>query len=95
LGYGQLQYLFNLTNLAGCDFITKIYRFAWEKNLFPSTKIYNGKLSLILDPECKVRVIAMLDGVSQQFLKPIHDALMINLSKLPCDRTYTQDPMNN
>jgi len=34
----------------------------------------------------------MLEGVSQLFLRPIHDDLMNCLSKLPCDRTYTQDP---
>jgi hypothetical protein len=51
-----------------------------------------GRLSIVQDPECKQRVIAISDYFSQFTLKPIHKILMDNLSKFPCDRTYTQDP---
>jgi len=52
----------------------------------------NGKLSIVKDPECKRRVIAMVDYHTQLALRPIHDDLLKLLSKLPCDRTFTQDP---
>jgi len=48
-----------------------------------------------MDSECKVRVIAMLDGISQLFLRPVHDDLMNLIRRLPCDRTYTQDPYHS
>jgi hypothetical protein len=51
-----------------------------------------GKLSVIKDPELKRRVIAMLEYNSQIILRPIHDKLLDLLKKLPCDRTFTQDP---
>lgn len=54
-----------------------------------------GKTSIVKDPELKRRVIAMLDYNSQLLLRPIHDDLLKLLSKLPQDRTYTQDPHNN
>lgn len=54
-----------------------------------------GKLSIIKDPELKRRVIAMLDYNSQLLLRPIHDDLLRNLSKLKQDRTFTQNPHNN
>jgi len=55
----------------------------------------NGKLSIVKDPECKRRVIAMVDYHSQLALKPIHDDLLNLLKRLPCDRTFTQDPKHN
>jgi hypothetical protein len=51
-----------------------------------------GRLALIYDPELKVRVIAMVDYLSQVILRPIHLGIIDLLSKLPCDRTFTQDP---
>jgi hypothetical protein len=51
-----------------------------------------GRLSIVKDPECKMRVIAMVDYISQFLLKPIHLAYFRCLRKLPCDRTFTQDP---
>jgi len=53
-----------------------------------------GRLSIIKDPELKMRVIAISDYISQFTLKPIHKLFMDNLSKLPCDRTFTQDPFH-
>jgi len=53
-----------------------------------------GRLSIVKDPECKMRVIAISDYFTQFTLKPIHSKLMDLLSKLPCDRTFTQDPFH-
>jgi len=54
----------------------------------------NGRLSIIKDPECKMRVIAISDYYTQFTLKPIHKLFMDLLRKLPCDRTFTQDPFH-
>lgn len=54
-----------------------------------------GRLSVIKDPECKMRVIAIIDYYSQFTLKPIHDQLLNLLRRIPMDRTYTQDPHHN
>jgi hypothetical protein len=51
-----------------------------------------GKISLIQDPEYKMRLVAISDYLSQVILKPIHTQLLQLLKKLPCDRTYTQNP---
>jgi hypothetical protein len=55
-------------------------------------KNFIGRLSIVKDPECKMRVIAMVDYVSQFLLKPIHLAYFRCLRKLPGDRTFSQDP---
>jgi hypothetical protein len=49
----------------------------------------------VKDPELKLRVIAMVDYLSQFILKPIHEDLLYLLSTLSQDRTYTQDPHNS
>jgi hypothetical protein len=54
----------------------------------------NGRLSIIKDPECKMRVIAISDYFTQFTLKPIHVNFMNLLRKMPCDRTFTQDPFH-
>lgn len=48
------------------------------------------KLSSVLDPEAKTRIIAIFDYWSQTVLKPLHDYIMKQLRNLPCDRTYQQ-----
>lgn len=53
---------------------------------------YIGRLSIVKDPDCKMRVIAILDYVSQFLLKPIHVKLFEKLNNFPCDRTFSQDP---
>jgi hypothetical protein len=53
-----------------------------------------GKISFIKDPEAKLRLIAISDYFSQLYLKPIHDKVMSLLTKLPCDKTFTQDPFH-
>jgi hypothetical protein len=52
-------------------------------------------LSIVNDPECKKRVIAMVDYHSQLALKSIHKDLLNLLRKFPCDRTFTQDPFHD
>jgi hypothetical protein len=64
-----------------------------KDNIF--THQSNGRLSIVKDPECKMRVIAIFDYYSQFTLKPIHKIFMNLLRKLPCDRTFTQDPFHN
>lgn len=53
-----------------------------------------GRISIVKDPELKMRVIAMLDYYSQFILRPIHKILMDKLRNFKCDRTYTQDPFH-
>lgn len=53
-----------------------------------------GRLSIVKDPECKMRVIAIVDYLSQFTLKPIHRNFMQNLQRIPNDRTFTQDPFH-
>nr|UEP19801.1 RNA-dependent RNA polymerase [Sclerotinia sclerotiorum mitovirus 41] len=53
-----------------------------------------GKISVVEDPELKMRPIAMVDYYSQLVLRPIHDGILQLLKKLPQDRTFTQDPFN-
>jgi len=63
-----------------------------KDNIF--THKSSGRLSIIKDPECKMRVIAISDYFTQFTLKPIHKIFMNLLRKLPCDRTFTQDPFH-
>ncbi|AEY76153.1 RNA-dependent RNA polymerase [Gremmeniella abietina non-host-specific mitochondrial RNA virus S1] len=50
------------------------------------------RLSIVKDPECKMRVIAMFDWFSQITLKALSDSLFQALKCIDSDRTYTQDP---
>jgi len=97
--HDQLNYWLNLI---GIDAYTKMFgkliTNMWSDNRLFSYKYetgYCGKLSIINDPELKLRVIAMVDYNSQVLLKPIHDNLLNKLRNFPCDRTFTQDPFNN
>jgi hypothetical protein len=62
------------------------------QELFPTTKDRNitRRLSLILDPEAKVRVIAILDYWTQSAMKPLHDHLMMILGTFEADCTNDQ-----
>lgn len=75
-----------------------LIRGTWEDNRLFSYKCEpgsTGKLSIVKDPELKLRVIAILGYHTQFLLKPIHDNLLNLLRKFQCDRTFTQDPFNN
>jgi len=54
-----------------------------------------GRLSIVDDPECKKRIIAISDYFTQFTLKPIHTQLLNLLRSLSTDRTFTQDPHTN
>jgi hypothetical protein len=89
-------------NLIGEDRYMKMFgnliKSLWEDNRLFSYKTESGhcgKLSIIKDPELKLRVIAMVDYNSQVLLKPIHDNLLNLLRRFPSDRTFNQDPFNN
>nr|QIP68032.1 RNA-dependent RNA polymerase [Erysiphales associated mitovirus 1] len=54
-----------------------------------------GKLAIKPDPECKQRVIAMVDYHSQFTLRKIHDQIFSLLKKFDTDRTFNQNPFAN
>lgn len=62
----------------------------WRKIHFKPV-LYTRKLSYFSDKEGKTRVIAILDYWSQTALKPLHDALMGILRRIPTDCTFNQD----
>jgi len=53
-----------------------------------------GKLSVIHDPEAKVRLIAISDYYTQLVLKPLHDCILQLLKGIKSDRTFTQLPFH-
>nr|WKR37717.1 putative RNA-dependent RNA polymerase [Leptosphaeria biglobosa mitovirus 1] len=91
-----LEYIRTITG----EFFTEIYNYYTKivldyNHLIDNNKKILGKLSVVHDPELKERVIAMVDYTTQFTLKPIHNQLLNLLSKLDCDRTFTQDPFHN
>jgi len=88
--YNDIQNLWGITDSHGVDFFSKQYGYMWTKQHQQVKPI--GKLSFIYDPECKLRIVAIVDYYTQLFLKPIHSQLMNKLHNFPCDRTFTQDP---
>ncbi|AKN79252.1 RNA-dependent RNA polymerases [Alternaria brassicicola mitovirus] len=91
--YPLMQAIFNITDIKGSDYFSKSYSFAWNKDLGKENKGL-GKLAFIYDPECKLRIVAIVDYYTQLFLKPIHEKIFKKLENLPQDRTFTQDPFN-
>jgi hypothetical protein len=76
-------------------FLTHVYRYSrfYFKYLPRGRETeFLGRLAIVKDPDCKMRVIAILDYVTQFLLKPIHTALFRSLRNLPCDRTFDQVP---
>jgi hypothetical protein len=80
----------------GLKFLLDTFKFLASKenkDFENNVKHYSkGRISFIYDPECKLRLIAIVDYYTQLFLKPIHDIVLQILRTLPCDRTFTQDP---
>jgi hypothetical protein len=70
----------------------KIPNGSGKDNIF--THKSSGRLSIVNDPECKKRIIAISDYFTQFTLKPIHVNFMNLLRKMPCDRTFNQDPFH-
>nr|QDH88261.1 MAG: RNA-dependent RNA polymerase [Mitovirus sp.] len=52
---------------------------------------YTGKLAFLEEAAGKVRVIAMLDVISQWILRPLHNALFEVLKQIPQDGTFDQE----
>jgi len=91
-----LMYFKHVTDLKGFKYICEQYDYF--KSKFPSEEILKGevgKISYVYDPECKLRLIAIVDYYRQLFLKPINDRLFMLIKNLPQDRTFTQDPKTN
>jgi hypothetical protein len=94
LGYNVMQYIITLSGGKEANFVN-FYKACFE-NLLPNDKAPSiGKLSIVNDPELKLRVIAMVDYHSQLVLKSIHHNLLSKLSRLSTDRTFTQSPFHN
>lgn len=49
-----------------------------------------GKLSFIPEPAGKIRVVAMVDSLTQMLLRPLHDVVFEILQKIPQDGTFDQ-----
>lgn len=70
-----------------------LYKFTLPTKDMSQTALI-GRLSIVKDPDCKMRVIAILDYVTQFLLKPIHLSIFGKLRNFECDRTFTQEPHN-
>jgi hypothetical protein len=91
--YPLMQYIYDITDEEGVNYFNRSYTFAWNRDLGKG-KHGLGKLSLIYDPECKVRIVAIVDYYTQLYLKPIHEKIFKKLEHLPQDRTFSQDPFH-
>lgn len=54
--------------------------------------LLSRRLSVVKDPELKMRVIGIFDYFSQTVLSDLHDKLFALLKTIPQDRTFTQCP---
>lgn len=97
---------YNVINVAGIAGITCQKGHKWlttmiakmEKPEFCSSteiknSIYTRRLSIIKDPECKMRVIAIFDWITQMFLDIISKDIYAILKGLRPDRTFSQNPL--
>jgi hypothetical protein len=93
--YYLLQNLYNLTSLEGIEYLSKSFTY-WFNNSSNFKPKHNnlGKISIIKDPEGKIRIIAIVDYYTQLFLKKLHHNCfkLIKNNFNNCDRTFTQDP---
>jgi hypothetical protein len=92
LGMVQEEFKANISFILTLAFTSIVQPFIKRIN---KTMIYTGKLAIVKDPELKMRIIAMVDYLSQFIFKPIHEDIFKLLKTLPQDRTFTQDPNNN
>jgi len=95
----SLTYMINILKDQANDLLKPVLELVWKDHrtfkFIKNNPITTGKLSIVEDPELKMRVIAMVDYYSQWILKPIHEIILNKLKQLPCDRTFTQDPFHN
>lgn len=94
--------MLGLLSKDGLQWFSKIYEIAMGRNTKPSFKPgspknweTSGRLSIIKDPECKMRIIGIVDYITQVILSPISKCLFECLKKLPSDRTFTQSPLHS
>lgn len=103
LSYPILQSLFILLDETGRKWICELLKLSYSlidkiENLFkrPHDSVRNlpvhSRLSVIKDPECKMRIIGIVDYVTQVTLSPIANRLFACLECIPMDRTFTQNP---
>jgi hypothetical protein len=95
--YQLLQNLYNLTSLEGIDYLNKSFTYWFNNSKDYKPKHNNlGKISIIKDPEGKLRIIAIVDYYSQLFFKKLHDNCfkLIKNNFNNCDKTFTQDPFH-
>nr|UPW42131.1 MAG: putative RNA dependent RNA polymerase [Xinjiang farmland mitovirus 5] len=85
VGERLYAFLFNVRRYA------ELYKYSLPTKDMSQTA-HIGRLSIVKDPDCKMRVIAILDYVSQFILKPIHLSIFGKLRNFECDRTFTQEP---
>jgi hypothetical protein len=98
---------FNEMNIQGLIGLTCMEGIEWLNSLIDKCRKYNyifcptapmagnkgtRRLSIVKDPECKMRVIAIFDWVSQIFLNGVAKQIYSDLKKIPSDRTFSQDP---
>jgi hypothetical protein len=57
-------------------------------------EIIDSRISIVKSPECKSRIIAILDYWSQTVLKPLHDWAFAQLRKFDSDRTFNQNAID-
>lgn len=90
----ELSWLKDLTGKFGASFLDLSIS---ENRLLGEKPKLNckGKLSVIHDPEAKLRLIAISDYYTQLYLKPIHSCILQLLNKFKTDRTFTQNPFHN
>lgn len=99
-GYAELVGIAGIASDGFLDWFKDIYSHAVRQQIYepeevlksPRSTKFTRRLSVIKDPECKMRVIAMFDYVSQTALEPLSNKLFNILRKIPSDRTFTQDP---
>nr|QIR30265.1 RNA-dependent RNA polymerase [Plasmopara viticola lesion associated mitovirus 42] len=97
--YKNFNAISGLTCKLGFEWVMKHYRKALEYNAKPVYCKHSAKgqptirrLSIVHDPECKMRIIAIFDFWSQTLLEYISKDIFNILKKIPSDRTYSQNP---
>lgn len=89
-----IRWIYNVTDVTGRLFLSNSIDKAFVLQEPPKYHVL-GKLSVIRDPEAKMRVIAISDYFTQIYLKKIHEQIMSLLKHFNCDRTFTQDPIHS
>jgi hypothetical protein len=93
----NIQGLIGLTCTEGMRWIFQLVAKVQNMNLKFRDGIKGYKctrrLSIVKDPECKMRVIAIFDYISQIFLNNLAKHIYSDLRGLRPDRTFTQDPL--